>query len=411
MSTLRKYMVGLSAVFLMCTLVVNAEEAKHFKFLFDGSFDYIDNINLKDDDRDAKFGITLVPGISFALPGERSYFEFLTKLAYQNVEFGEYEMYYPSAKILGRINFSERASLGIWDTYQRADVPGDFGKDFDINTVGLELKSQFSPKITGSIAYAYQFFDFDGSDLADYNQNKISGGLGFAVAPRTNLGIDVAYTDKDFNEPASEKDLKTFTSYSGKVKVEQGIASRSTLGAYVGYVNKYYEEALDADPVERASQSSDAAWTGGVYYYMPATAKTNIRIFYDRGLCDTYYIYPGEVIIIDGSPVIDVIEASYRDVISDRIGFSVGHRMTEKIYGSFLASYTKNSADVKKLIPGSPPPWDDMEEDIYQIGLGLNYVVTQNLSCGFNYTYGNRGSNVREDYYYSKIGFGINYKF
>jgi len=408
---MRKIILILGIGFFLTGILKCEEEKPSFKFLFNGSVEYNDNIYLKDDGKEGEFVVKLIPGFSLKYPTGKTYFEFTTKLEYQNIGFGDYDVFYPSAKILLRRNLCEWASFGIWDNYQRGEVPGELGKDFDLNTVGIQFKKQFTSKISGKIGYSYQYLDYPGTQWSDYNKNKISAGLSFVMGPRTNFGVNLDYVIKDFEYPAGGNDLKDFTSFGVKLDIERKVGTKSTFGIYGGFISKNYDKVNPSPGDKRASESSDEFINYGLYFSLPATAKTSFKIYYDKGVQDTYYIYPGEVIIPPGSSTINVIESTYRDVETDRVGLSVVHKFGEKTRGSLHIAYAKNKAGIEKLLPGSPPPNKPLDESIFEVGTSLDYIIMKNLKFAIGYTYGSRDSEVRGDYTYNKFSVGIKYLF
>jgi len=397
----------------LCMVVSSAYSADKPSLKFDihGGVSWYDNIYLDATDTKSEFVYTLTPSLSYQVPFGKNYFEVLANLQLQQIG-GDYTLLTPTGKILFRHNMSEKMSFAVWDAYTQNNIPDDLGEDFWMNTASVELKREFTNRTSGTIGYSYQVLDFPTTSLADYNDNKVSAGLSHMFGARTSVGLTVNWNDRSFDEPADQEDLKDYTSYGATVKMEKGVGAKSTLGAYLGFLNKDYKAQNPNASATNvcANEADDSFTTGGAYFYVPLTSKTSFKVFYDRSVEDTYYIYPGDMPLFPVSTVLDVYDATYRDVTSDRTGVTVSHLFGNLITGAIGFVYSKNKAGVEKLLPGNTIVVP-LDEDVYETNVGLSYRPVKNWTFGIGYIYGNRSSEARGNYTYNKYALNAAYLF
>ena len=402
-----KWITILLVVFCISSAAIaGGEEGRTVDFSLGTSLDWNDNVYLRENDEKGKFVITVTPRIAVKVPKGKSYFEFNTNLEYQNVGFGDYNLFNPSAKILFRQNLCEWSSFGIWDKYQKSFIPGDLGEDFDLNTVGVDFKRQFSSALTGKLGYTYQTLDYpdDDENIADYHDSKITGGVDFRLGRRSVIGVGGHYQAKNFNEPGGAENLKDYDSYGAKVRYETGVGAKSTFGLYGGYTKKDYEVTYNGE-------SEDEFYTAGIFLNVPMTEKTSIRVYYDQGVQDTYYVYPGEVLDPEYDPVTDIIMDTFRDAEVSRIGLNARHQLSEKIGLNMGISFATNKAGIEKRLPPVPVGTPELDEDILEAGAGISYRLGRRVTVSLDYTYGKRDSEARSDYTYNAASVGFKLDF
>jgi uncharacterized protein (PEP-CTERM system associated) len=142
--------------------------------------------------------------------------------------------------------------------------------------------------------------------------------------------------------------------------------------------------------------------------------RSTLDLSYAYTVEDTFYIQP-----ITKSPfarnvsILSSIDRYYKYMTVSRFGATWDYNLSEKNSLSFGAAYQMSDADTKASLSniGQTAPVKRLSEDEYTLGVGYTHRFTRYFATTLKYTYGDRSSNVREDYDYSFVSMDMNLSF
>ncbi|MCP5373476.1 MAG: outer membrane beta-barrel protein [Hyphomicrobiales bacterium] len=277
-----------------------------------------------------------------------------------------------SAAVDGRYDLTDNANLFAGAAYalehegreSADDVSGSEPTRFDrVNAYA----GAFARRGNASVRAGGTFRRLDFDDVPatggminndDRDRRVYTGGVwaGYVVMPRVELygqaAVDVRRYDSAVDDAGFDRDSDG-QRYLGGVKVELRRGVKADL--YAGYLTQDYDDPRLADVT---------APLIGAKVEIPATAATTITGYLDRTLSETTL-------------------AGASGSVYTSVGLKVGHDLTPDLRLNLDASYGNDDyRGIKR------------SDDILQLGLGLKYGVTPNLSLGASYGYRNRDSDV-----------------
>lgn len=262
------------------------------------------------------------------------------------------------------------------------DANGFEPTEYGIFSLGAKLNHD-KGLIDFEIAQTFNSYEYD-------NNRNISGIIDNSIRDRNvySTSVKAAY-EVIPNYKAFIRGIYDVYSYdstgavnrdSNGIKIRVGtdinISGKTKGNIYIGWVNREYDN-VGFDDVSSVEFGSDLLWN--------VTGKTSIIADISRDIVET----------------VDVRSSGY---IHTRFNLNGEHELQEKILFRSNIGYEIQDFDDSLLF--------NREDEIYRVGLGVDYYLQRNLKIGLDYSYTEKDSNQSaNDYSTNKAGVSAKFNF
>jgi len=370
----------------------------------DISVEYNSNYELKESDEEEDFIYHITPGLGISFGSDilrrqtkRLYFDTNYSVEYLKYPGGDDHFLHSIGGVL-RYNISPITSIGISDTFRQAPsdiIGGVVDDDYDHNTATASLTHLFGRRLAASLGYTQENYDDDtGDEYADYETDKPFLNLSYTMSPKTKVKLNSNYTDKDFDDTED----KDYDGYDVNLGIERKVTSRSTLGLNAGYVERdYSDDTADTD---------DVTWGASLTTNLPRLSV--LKVNYTYSIQDTYYSKSDLFELTSFTHERDTatsLDQLYKYIDTHHIGATLYYNLTGKNTLIFDAAYMQSDAPSSAGLGDTAHRTNDLDEEAYTFGVGLNRKFNRYITAGLKTSYGDRESNVRSDYDYWSASF------
>ncbi|MDA0322172.1 MAG: hypothetical protein O2923_05585 [Verrucomicrobia bacterium] len=321
----------------------------------------------------------------------------------------------PYIEARGRYNFSEFTSLGIQNSYQRANIEDDIsGPKYELNETTVEAKHNFTDLTTGSIWYRFTVLtEESGGTLYDFDENA-AGLSASRILARTEsggavtLGIDGSLGVRDFKDgvfqgQADPTNPKNHDYYKAGLSLAYPIATGLEARGRAGWTRRKYEQTSTTSLRESESDSASVGFSlkllpGGPVTYTIASSYATIDTIVvnidqaQRTVFDTL------------DPLLNNLNTDYREMDVFRIGLSSSIPLSDILDVGVSAVYQLADADAEEdLAPASGQsgsPAAKLDEERVTVGGKVNYQVNDfvTLSVAYEHGFADDGSTKLYEY-------------
>lgn len=409
------------AVVALLPVCVSAE-APRFKVNLELTEEYWENIYLTPDEAgttplvpgtknnsDETYWVTRVePTITIQLPGERAFADLSYKLSYLDIGGGEgddEDLDNHIARFVARYNIDDTTSIGVEDIYQYAysvdqtfdnttgEVVDQDKDNFWMNTASLAFKKELG-RAFGEIRYRNRAYrDKTESDYADFDEDAGELTLGYDLSPFTTIQLVSTYAERDF--PNDDAERKDYSSWTEEVVLTQDLAKGLTATAHAGVSWRDYETGDDRDD-----------FVGGVELRVQVSRRLDVRLNYDHRVVDTF-IARGDYWAYTVPTGIDSVDRDYRAVRYNRYSINAMYYLTEEDQITLTWAYQDASASSVDWIGTAAKK--SSEEDLVEYKVQYAHRFTDWMRVIVGAGYGERDSEVRGDYDYTRAYAGFTF--
>jgi len=315
----------------------------------------------------------------------------------------------------GRYNFSEFTSLGIQNSYQRANIEDDIsGPKYELNETRIEAKHNFTDLTTASIWYRFTVLNEDsGGTLYDFDDNEAGLSASRILARAegggaVTLGIDGSLGGRDFDDgvfqgQTDSTNPKSHDYYKAGVSLAYPIASGLEARGRAGWTHRKYEQTSTASGRE---SESDSASVGVSLKLLPGGSVTyTIATSYDT--IDTIVVNIDEAqrTVFDTlDPLLNNLNTDYREMDVFRIGLSSIIPLSDVLNVGVSAVYQLSDADAEEdLSPisgQSGSPAAKLDEERLTVGGKVDFRINDFVTFTVAYEHGFADDGSTELYEY-----------
>jgi len=241
----------------------------------------------------------------------------------------------------------------------------------DKGVVGFELAQDFS---------SYSYDDNRNSSgvidnsIRDRNIYSTSAKAAYEIVPNYKAFVRGIYDVYSYDNLGVVN--RDSTGFTFRVGTDVNVSGKTKGNVYIGWVTRSYDQA-GFDDVSSFEFGSNMIWN--------VTGKTSLIADISRDIAET----------------VDVRSSSY---IHTRFNLKVEHELQNKILLRSNVGYELQDFDDSLLF--------NREDEIYRIGLGVDYYLQKNLLVGLDYSYVDNDSNQSaNDYSANKAGVSAKFNF
>jgi hypothetical protein len=379
----------------------------------DVSVEYNSNVELKQNDKEDDFIYRVTPGIDLSFGSDilkrqtrRLYFNTTYNAGYSHIPGKDHEITHTVGSVV-RYNFSPLTSIGVHNTYRETPIDIYGGKpddEYEYNTATASLKHQFSPRLTSEVFYTNSFYDSGTTETYDKYEDDIYGiGIDYRLSRKMNARLDLSQGERDFDK--TEANVKNYDIQTANLGINYDLTKRTTMGVSVGYSERDYS-------IRETDDTEDIIY--GASLTSRLTNFSTLRLDYSYSVLDTYN-YPDPLgFITPFNRQIDVatgLDQQYKYIDVNRVGASLLYNLGERDTINLTGVYMKSEASAHLGLGDTIRRNNNLDEEAYLASLGYAHKFTRWLSLGTTVSYGNRKSNIRNDYDYIAIAFNTKLAF
>jgi hypothetical protein len=346
----------------------------------------------------SSWGFEITPGLRLDLPLSQGlftasynygfrYFEDRPGTSYDQFHIGNVELTH---------NFSPRLKLNMFNNLAIAQEPEQIGGGSFLraegnnlrNAAGISLEAQLTPLWSGVLGYNNNLYDYDFAPFA-FALNRMEhlpyAAARYHLSSKTILGMNYQYGITEY----SNADFRDMTSHYIFGSVDHTFNSRLT-GSLRGGI-QLVDWSNPPAGAARDSASNPYFDANLTYVYMEGS-NAQLGVKHARNATD----------------VTDLLFGMGADAIYDQestfVYGSINHAFTGKLRASLSGQY-QNSAFVASTRGSS---LDDMDEHYYNVGVTLNYRLTQYMAAEVAYFFDRLTSDIDfRNYDRNRVFFGV----
>jgi hypothetical protein len=349
------------------------------------------------------------PFIDWEIPvSEFIYFGIHAKVNYTSVDADDpvtgessQDTLQPYIEARGRYNFSEFTSLGIMNSYQRANIEDDIsGPKYELNETTLDAKHVFTDLTSGGAWYKFTTLDEEsGGTLYNFDENAVGLSASHTLARTEDggavtLGLNGSLGVREFDDGSflgqtDSTNPKNHDYYKAGVSLTYPISTGLEARGRVGWTHREYDVVATTRDDESDTGSLGASLIllpGGVVTYTIATSyETTDTIVLNiedaqRAVFDTL------------DPLLNNLNTDFREMDLFRIGVSSDVPLSDVLKIGLSAVYQLADADAEEdLAPvsgtsGSAPA--ELDEERVTLGGKLDYRYNDYVTITVAYEHG-----------------------
>ena len=358
---------------------------------------YSDNIYQSYDakDKESDFITTISPAINLFLPMRRHSLQLGYKAdIYNYSDLSEND--YTNQTASGALNFDFPGGLlfRVSDTFKDMTTPRQWKeqagvsgaadayreKDHEANDFKVMAKYRFVDRWAVEARYNNYQDEYDKSNDngADFKRDMVGGSIYYSLTPKTDILVDYNYSDVDYDN--------------------SNINDNENYMAYVG---------LSFDPTAKVQGYAKFGWAEKKFKQTSATRDDSQSIF--STLVNLGYIAtPFDKVTLSAARVIEEDSDNNNAYTNTNASLSWSHVLAwnEKISMAPFLGYGKKDYDRASIdVDGTSKI---REDDSWNAGIGLGYMMQEWLKLALNYSYTDNNSNFkRYDYKENRVFFNV----
>lgn len=349
--------------------------------------------------------LRIAPGVTVQLPaGEKLYNELGYTYSFVTTQGARKTDGHSNGHNINWISRYQAAPdtvIGVGNNAQWSEQPGDFHKNFFLETANADITQKLGEKLDGKIGYQFQYYK-DPTDTdpttneQSFTNNQLSALLNYDVLDKLTLSPSFVWDIRSFSK-LREKDYKQYTESLG---TSYRLGPKTTLNANIGWAFRDFD---------KGNNEYELVYGGGVVHTLGS--KLVLGLNYQKSLQDTFNSQFVQRVDNPEAGNLDTFDGNFRVVKAHRIDSTATYNFNEKnSLGTFVAFQFVNSDAEDNLKTA-----EKNDEKTFETGFRYSYRISKYASLDIGYTFGRRFSAMnnsgRSEYTFNKIDGGLNINF